>query len=305
MALAAFGRAQGADLSYTRLESFAPAPPELELAARKILTDRKGEFAVAFRDLETGEMLLINSRRRMHAASTMKVAVMMAAFEMIDEGEWTLETPVKIHNTFKSIVDGSDFKVEVDNDGSLYRRLGQTRPLGEIITLVITRSSNLGTNLLVERMGVDRINRLARRMGAENTVILRGVEDIKAYREGLNNETDALDMLRLVSACRESLHFRPASRAKMMEILAAQTKNEMIPSGLTGGEAARVAHKTGAVSQAQHDAAIVELPSGRSFALVILSRDFGANRQGAIEGGRKIARLLYDHVAARETGIGQ
>lgn len=299
----AFGTQESGGFLLSQDVPSVDAPPDptrasegLRVKAFEILRGQSAVFGVAFRDLRTGETLLINARDRMHAASTMKIPVMMAIFEMIDEGTLSLDTPIPIKNDFKSIVDGSSFQVEVDNDGSLYRYIGQTRPLRELVNVMIVRSANLATNLLVEQCGVERIMNVVRRAGATNTRILRGVEDIKAYQKGLNNESDAFDMLNLIWACRDSPGFSPASRTAMMEILRHQEKTEMIPAGLPGGAGVRVAHKTGSVSQVQHDAAIVDLPGGGSFALVIYSRDFKDRRQKTIDTGRKLTALLYEHV---------
>src|SRR5690606_27783726 len=130
----------------------------------------------------------------------------------------------------------------------------------ELARLMIVRSSNLATNLLIERVSPADIARTLVRIGGEGMQVRRGVEDGPAYRQGLNNTTTAQGFARVLEAiARCSVTSRAACDA-MAEILAAQEFNEMIPAGLPAGT--RVAHKTGWITEIQHDGGIV-YPPGR------------------------------------------
>src|SRR5206468_11099584 len=83
---------------------------------------------------------------------------------------------------------------EDDSDSTLYTLVGRNRSVRELLELMITRSSNLATNILIERVGASRAQASARALGAWSIQVLRGVEDGAAYRAGLNNTTTARDL---------------------------------------------------------------------------------------------------------------
>ena len=164
-------------------------------------------------NLGTGARLGFQDTEILHAASTMKVPVMMALFEAVDRGQMRLDEPVRVANDFASIVDGSRYVLDRKEDGDpeLYAALGQTRTLEELIRRMIVRSSNLATNLLIEKIGATNVTDLMRRLGAYDIQVLRGVEDQKAYEAGLNNRVTAKDLL---LSTRSSSTARPSPRPR-------------------------------------------------------------------------------------------
>ncbi len=131
-----------------------------------------------------------------------------------------------------------------------------------------TVSSNLATNLLIAKVDAKRANATAHALGAASILVLRGVEDGKAYRAGLNNTTTARDLGMLLAAISNGKAASPASCREMLAILGRQQFKEGIPAGLPPGTL--VYHKTGWVGQVvYHDAAIVELAHGRRYVLVV------------------------------------
>lgn len=236
---------------------------------------RQVTVAVAYHHLGTGAMLLLREDERMHPASTMKIPVMMALFEAVDRGEMRLDQAVPVRNQFASLMDGSPYQLDPkeDSDPDLYAAVGQTRTLDELIRRMITRSSNLATNLLIERIGATRVTDLARQLGAGGVLVLRGVEDGKAYQAGMNNVITARDLMILLEALlpdADNSPFSAASRQRMLDILKAQELNEKIPAGLPSGMP--VAHKTGDITGFHHDAAIVFPPGEKPYVLVVLTR---------------------------------
>jgi beta-lactamase class A len=253
-------------------------------------------IAVAYVHLGTGAEYFRQEDEFFHAASTMKVPVMMALFAAVDSGQMRLDQPITIKNEFASIVDGTPFALDPQEDGDpdLYRDIGRTRTLEELIRRMITRSSNLATNLLIEKIGASTVTDLMRRIGALNLRVLRGVEDDKAFKVGLNNRVTAKDLalaLRtLLPDAKEPL-FSAASREKMIEILKAQEFNEKIPAGLPQGTP--VAHKTGDITGIHHDAAIV-FPPGRSpYILVVLTSGI-ADEKVADQLIAQISRVVWE-----------
>ena len=161
-----------------------------------IATEPDATIAIAFEDLKTGEKIFINEKEQMHAASTMKTPVMIEVFKQATEGKFNLSDSLLIKNEFKSIVDESTFSLspEDDSDEIVYRRIGKKMSIYDLVYQMITVSSNFATNILIELVKPENVMQTMRAIGAENIQVLRGVEDIKAYRQGLNNTTDAFDM---------------------------------------------------------------------------------------------------------------
>lgn len=227
---------------------------------------------VAACDLETGQTLLIDERAGLHAASTMKLPVMMELFRLAEQKKLDLNAEIEVRNTFSSIVDGSPYSLTSsdDSDETVYARIGKGMKVIDLIDRMITWSSNLATNLLIEKAGADNVNRLMRRLGANDIQVRRGVEDIKAFRAGLNNTTTALDLMILLRAIAENRFLTAESNSRMVEILSAQHFNDGIPAGLPAGT--RVAHKTGSITRHDHDAGIVYPPGRKPLVLVVLTK---------------------------------
>ena len=251
---------------------------------------------VYYRDLATGDSLTVGSAVRFHAASTMKIPVMIQLFRDRDAGLLSLDDSITITNTFRSIVDGSPYLLDVtdDSDSSLYKRLGQRASIRELIELMETVSSNLATNLLITRVDAKRANATAHALGADSILVLRGVEDGKAYRAGLNNTTTARDLGMLLAAISNGTAASAASCREMLAILAKQQFNEGIPAGLPPGTS--VYHKTGWIGQVvYHDAALVEPVGarGRRYVLVVLTGGIQKDEDshGLV---RDLSRLVFD-----------
>ncbi|MFL6260867.1 MAG: serine hydrolase [Thermoanaerobaculia bacterium] len=251
-----------------------PVPSVLALRLERYLHPPGGSVAVVYHNLGTGATYARNEDQTFHAASTMKIPVMMALFQAIDGGELRLDQPIPVRNEFQSLADGSPFSLDPKEDGDpdLYQAVGSTRPLEELIRRMIVRSSNLATNLLIDKIGASRAQDLMRGIGAYHMRILRGVEDDKAYRAGLNNVATAQDLAIALTALAQGTSFKPASNEKMIEFLKAQEFNEKIPAGLPPGTV--VAHKTGDITGFHHDAAIVYPPGEKPYVLVVLTEGY-------------------------------
>jgi beta-lactamase class A len=226
-----------------------------------------------------------------HAASTMKIPVMIELFQQVKQGKVKLDDQLSVKNEFHSIVDGSVYKLDAgdDSQADLYKAEGQTRSLRELCELMITVSSNFATNLLIEKLGVENIRATVHEIGADGMNVLRGVEDGKAYEKGLNNTTTARGLGILLQAIGDGKAVDARSSKEMIAILQRQKFNEGIPAGLPPGTS--VAHKTGEITKIHHDAAIVF--GKRPFVLVVLVRGLPAKKDSAALMA-EITRRLYD-----------
>lgn len=266
---------------------------KLDQEIRKLINETEGDFALAFRLLDGGgNELFLNEKESFHAASIMKTPVMIALFEQEAAGKLSLQDSILIRNSFKSILDGSLYKMDlgVDSQEALYKRIGENASLYELMYEMIVRSSNLATNILIEKVGAANVTQLMRELGADDIQVLRGVEDLKAYDAGLSNTTTALDMMLIMEAI---ARHKVAGSQNMMHILSDQHFNDLIPKYLP--KEVKVAHKTGSITGVQHDAAILELPEGKRYVLVILTKNLADEEVGE-ESIARISQLIYNYV---------
>lgn len=229
---------------------------------------------VAWRDLATGRTLDVHGDSVFHAASTMKVPVMIELMRQVDRGALSLDQEILLVNRFASIADGSPYTLDAgdDSDSSAYALVGRRVAVRELMRRMIVRSSNLATNALIALADPVRVTATAASLGASpRTRVLRGVEDGVAYRRGLNNVVTANDLAVLLAAIEQRRAASPASCAEMRRILLAQELDAgSIPAGVPPGTP--VAHKSGQITATLHDAAIVYPPGRAPYVLVVLTR---------------------------------
>ena len=241
------------------------------IAARAAQTDNAVVRVAAYRLDGTGARIAILGDSLVHAASTMKVPVLIALAQRSDRGLLRLDDAMPLGNQFASIVDGSPYTLNKadDSDDSVYARVGQRVPIRWLATRMITHSSNLATNTLLTVVNADSVTALTRTLGTTRMRVRRGVEDTPAFRAGLNNVTTANDLAALLVAIANDRAASPASCAWMRDVLFAQAFNSAIPAGLPRGT--RIAHKTGDITRVEHDAALVYPERGAPYVLVVLT----------------------------------
>jgi len=264
---------------------------------RRIAEVPGATVGVAFRDLARDDTLFVNGDERFHAASTMKVPVMIELFRRVERGQLGLTQRIELKNEFASIVDGSAYSLNAadDSDSLVYGWIGSKVSIHDLLEHMITRSSNLATNTLIAIVGAPAANATAHALGAKDIQVLRGVEDGKAYAAALNNTTTARDLAALMAAIETGKAASRASTDSMRAILSRQEFNDEIPAGLPSGT--RVAHKTGQITGHLHDAAIVYPQARGPYVLVVLTRGID-DEKVARSLIADISRFVYAHATA-------
>lgn len=260
-------------------------------------------IAVAVDDLPDGRTLRLNAERWFHAASTIKLAVLVALYEAIERGELPGDARVHVRNQFTSLVDGRYYRVDASRESgeAVYGYVGRTMRIRDLARHMIVTSSNLATNVLVELLGTETIQASLERAGIEGVEFVRGVEDERAWEAGINNRVTAAGLAKLLRRIAEGDAVSEASSQEMLDVLHDQRFVSGIPAGLPDG--ARVANKTGEISTVVHDAGVVYLPDRDPYVVVVLTEWAGNGETGQ---RRKliadVSRLVVEEFVAPSHG---
>lgn len=287
-------------------EKQVPAPEATEVVSREHALREQIEkieresgakaIAVAMRDAETGLELHSNGERWFHAASTIKVPILLGVFAAIDRGELLPHSRVHVRNRFLSVVENIPFRVESgrDSNSAVHNAIGKMMRVDELAYHMITTSSNLATNLLLGVIGPDAVNQTLKALHVDKGIELRrGVEDELAFEKGISNMVTADGLLKILVMLSEGKAFSPALSRRMMDILHGQEFNQGIPARLPKG--ARVAHKTGEISTVAHDAGVVYLPKRKPYVLVILT-EWDPAASGRSRTIASISHTIYEYL---------
>lgn len=267
---------------------------ELSSNIEELLEDEEGTFAIAFKDLNNPDHeIYINADTLFHAASTMKTPVMIEVFKRIEANQFSLYDSVTIKNEFTSIVDGSTFEIDIqeDSDDPIEHMIGEKVNLYDLVHAMITYSSNIATNILIEMVGAEETTQTMRDMGAENIQVVRGLYDMKAFNQGLSNRTTARDLATIFENLAQHKYLTEESNEMMIDILTDQYYRDIIPQNLP--DDLIIANKTGFITGVRHDSAIVYLPDGRSYVLIFLSKNLPDEDRGR-NVGVTVSEMIYD-----------
>jgi beta-lactamase class A len=252
--------------------------------------------ALALHDLDDDRRFGLRQERWFHAASTIKLAVLIGLYSEIHAGRLDPAARLHVRNRFRSAVGSETFRVEGgrDGDGELHTYVGRSLPARELARRMVVRSSNLATNLLVEFLGVERIRSALEELGVTGVDLLRGVEDEAAHAAGLDNRVTAQGLLQLLSLLATGTAFSSELSEEILDVLHAQEFRSGIPAGVP--DDARVANKTGEISTVAHDAGVIFPAERKPYALVILTEweaDGGQDRRATLA---RISREVYEEL---------
>lgn len=247
------------------------APLEENDLQQLLAAGKNVQVSLAICDLASGYQILVKPDVPFHPASTIKLAVLMEVYHRASKGEFSLDQLVPVKNSFNSIVDQSEYSLSPadDSETDLYRHIGQELSVLDLARRMIIFSSNLAANLLIEKVGAERVTRFMHTLGTNDLVVRRGLEDKKAYALGINNSATARSLMQILVRLARRAVVSPGASDDMLAILQQQHFNEGIPARLPEGVS--VAHKTGSIDKVYHDAAIVYPPRHPPYVVVILT----------------------------------
>jgi beta-lactamase class A len=245
----------------------------------EIAAELGGVIGVGVRDVRRGRALDYRAEERFPAASVIKVAILVELMARVEAGDTRLEDRFLLQDADR--VPGSGVL------SMLHEGIELT--VEDLAHLMITVSDNTASNVLIDRLGADRINGRLESLGLRQTRLERKFYDFEARARGLDNWAAAGELADLLTGIERRRVVSPGACEKMLQILRRQQFDGRIPRLLPPDTP--VANKTGTISGVCHDAGIIYAPAG-PLALAVLTRDCGG--LAAAEGGiRHIARLAY------------
>ncbi|TWD83735.1 beta-lactamase class A [Kribbella amoyensis] len=225
--------------------------------------EARGAFGVWLGRLDGLPVFQHRAETTHYSASTMKLPVAMAMMRRVAAGELALDQPIQVHNDFASAA-GGRFGVNPAEDEApaTWTRMGAKVPLGWLATEMITLSSNLATDLVLEQVGVDAANAVLAEYGSGASVIRRGIDDAAAQRAGISNLMSPADLAAVLVAVGND---KTPGGEYVRDLLAGNQWNGEIPAGVPAGT--RVEHKNGWDTTIRHDGGIVYPPDAEPFVL--------------------------------------
>lgn len=226
--------------------------PDLKQYVRREIAGQTARVSLLVHDYGTGTALLaVEPERKLVSASTIKVPILFTALEQVRKKALSLAQPVPVPAG------------EVLEDTEVFDRGRETYSLQELLTWMIISSDNTATNVLIDLLGMDAVNRYVASLDLKSTVLERKMLDYGAIAAGRNNYTSASDQLALFSALRNERILTPELCALARGILLRQRDTGMALRYLCPPDLV-FAHKTGGLEHLNHDAGIFTLP-GRAY----------------------------------------
>jgi beta-lactamase class A len=242
----------------------------------------KGETAIVIKDLETGWQIDFNKDEDIPSASLVKIPIMMAYFCAAQEGKLKLSDTIELKAADR--VDGSG-PVKLGLPGSSYT-------IEDLIYSMITQSDNTAANMLINRFGIDELNRYFAKFGLKHTNLSRKMMDFKLRKHGIENYTTVADMAYILEELYDGKFINKKISEMCLKLLAGQKVNDRIPKRLPPGVI--VAHKTGLENGVCHDVGIVYTKKG-SFLICVMTKHNYTTARSTKRLISRISLLAYNY----------
>lgn len=260
-----------------------------------------GIMGVYINDLK-GNIVAFNENEKFETASTIKVFILAALFQKVHEGNASLSD--KLIYEERHQIDGSGVLCSLE--------LGTKLSVLNVATLMIIVSDNIATNMMIEYLGLEYINKCIQNFGFKDTVLHNSIDFEKYEHLGTSTPTDYAKIFEMIA--KEELVSKEAS-VKMLEILKQQHYNTMLTKSLPPcyldpdnytEEIIYFASKSGCMDECRNDGGIVSTPYGK-YVIVMFNKDFSDKmyypEHPATVFGSRVSRLVFDQYLALEGRI--
>jgi len=252
----------------------------LENKIKEFLKSINGNVSVVIKNLNNDELIKINQECVFPSASTIKLVIMSELLRQVKENKLNLDQTIILSD-----------KMKTSGDGILKElNTGHEFTLQEILLLMIIISDNMATNILIDIVGMDNVNRMARKLGLKKTKLQRKMMDSVAAKSGRENYTSAYDMFRILELIYKGENIDKYHSNIMLDILKRQQAggrlNLYLPEGIL------MANKTGSLDKLEHDVGIIYLPNC-VYIICVLTNEINSNKDGREIIGN-ISKMVYE-----------
>ena len=299
--LSSFSRSNGTpEISAEVIESPAPSPSPavLTLQLNQEMTGLKAEIdklaaqnssltpGVFIVDLDTGGYASVSSDASFAAASTIKIPILVAFFEAVDEGRVRLDQMLTLR--LENIAGGSG-DLQDQSPGKKLTAL-------EVATKMIEISDNTASNMLIDLLGgAEALNQKFQTWGLKVTEIRNNLPDLKG-----TNTTSPRELVNLLAQVNQGNLLSVKSRDRLFHIMRKTQNDSLLPRGL--GEDAIIAHKTGTINSLSADVGMVDMPNGKRYLVAVMVK-YGKNQRSAEKLIRDISRSTYKYLEAGDEAL--
>jgi len=238
-----------------------------------------GVMGVAILDLTSGQKFLLHADDVFPQASSIKIAVLAELYHQAQQG--------KLKLTDLYTMQQSDLVPDSDIMGGLTP--GITRiTLRDLATMMVAVSDNSATNVLIDRLGMEKVNALMDSLGLPHTRLRRKMMDLKAASEGRENISTPREMMTLLESIYEGKVLNKAMTDDFFKMLSTH-KVSFIPRELPDG--VKIANKPGELEAVRNDSGIV-FAQNRSYVICVMTSYLRRERDGE-EAISKISAAAY------------
>ncbi|MDF2839282.1 MAG: hypothetical protein K0Q99_53 [Clostridia bacterium] len=253
----------------------------IEKVIKSVLETMEGDFSIILKDLKSGRVLFEkNADRQVPSASTIKIPIMIEAYRCFLAGSLDLNDRISI---------GNEKKVEF----SLITAMNTDHyTIRDLILLMMTISDNTATNILIEILGMENINKMSRSLGLEGTILQRKMMDFEAAKQGRQNLTVPREMLMVMEKLYKSKILTKAACTEMLKIMSTVVCRDFMIRDLP--EYIKCAHKPGELEGVNHDVGIV-FASATDYVLGIFATRLKDNISGRNDIAQ-LSRVIFDQI---------
>jgi beta-lactamase class A len=254
---------------------------KLQTDIRRVDEQLDGVLAVAVKDLTSGEEFLLRGDEVMPQASSIKIAVLANLYLQAQQGRLKLTDEYVVRK--QDLVPGSDIMLGLTP--------GVTRlTLRDLATMMVAVSDNSATNVVIDRVGFDNVNRMLEQMGLHSTRLRRKMMDLNAASEGRENVSTPREMMTLLEAIYRGKLLNKDMTEDFLRLLSTHKESSML-QGLPDDAVA--ANKPGELEAVRNDSGVVLLKN-RPFILCVMTTYLKDEKDGSAA-IRRIAALTYSY----------
>jgi len=271
-------------LSFARADKISILDQKFQAEIKNIEAKLDGVLGVAIKDLKTGKMFLLNEKEIFPQASSIKIALLFEVFKQVEAGKLKLDEMIPLQEGQK--VEGSGVLFQLG-----YPSLSLS--VKDLCVLMVILSDNTATNILIDKAGMDNVNKRMDSLGLKDTRLRRKMMDLKAAMAGNENISTPLEMMTLLEKIRNGTAIKDPQRLELLKILSVVNESkdspikEAIPANIP------VASKHGELEMVRCDSGIVELKD-RPYIICVMTTYLKSEKAGE-EVIAQISKLAFEY----------